>query len=83
MGSYPMKNGVHDFNPEDHNKMQDTRSFPRSGVTAGVQDGLSMVENLPRGAKQAQQENHGNNFRQESGTESVAGKNGKNFDILY
>ena len=33
-----------DYNEEDSNKMAVNTSFPKSGLSAGVTDGLSMVE---------------------------------------
>ena len=70
-----------DFNEDDSNKMTVNTSFPKSGLSAGVTDGLSMVESLPRGDVQAEQKTNGPNYRQEKTTgENVSG-NGKNFSF--
>lgn len=71
-----------DFNADKSNKYQDTRSFPKSGLSAGVEDGLSMVEALPRGVAQAEQQTKGPNFRQESKDTPMA-EDGKNFTLRY
>jgi len=70
-----------DFNADDSNKMAVNTSFPKSGLSAGVTDGLSMVESLPRGNVEAEQKTSGSIFRQEKITESVSG-NGKSFNFL-
>lgn len=68
-----------DFNADSTNKNQDNRSFQGAGVKAGVEDGLSMVEKLPRGATQAEQQFHGANQRKDHVSESAGSKNGKSF----
>jgi hypothetical protein len=78
-----MKGGVHDFNTDESNSMQDSRSFPNSGLSAGVESGLSSVERNKRGALQAQQETHGAVFRQDSVDESAGSDNGKSFKFRY
>ena len=83
MGSSPMKDGVHDFNADESNTGQDTRSFPNSGLSAGVESGLSSVERNKRGAIQAPQETHGAVFRQDSIDESAGSDNGKSFTFRY
>lgn len=83
MGSYPMRDGVHDFNADASNEYQDKRSFPNSGVKAGVEDGLSMVERSPRGTIQPEQKTSGNTFRQDSVETSAGSKGGKSFDWKY
>lgn len=70
-----------DFNADSSNKMAVNTSFPGSGLTAGVKDGLSMVETISRGNVEAEQKTSGSIFRQEKTTESVSG-NGKNFNFL-
>lgn len=72
-----------DYKQESLATLQDTRSFEGSGLKAGVESGLGMVENLKRGTVQAQQQNHGLNFRQESVDESAGSSKGKNFDFRY
>lgn len=79
MGSYPMKGGEHDFNADATNNMQDTRSFPNSGVKAGVEDGLSSVERSARGSIEPELQAHGSNFKQEFCEESAGSKGGKSF----
>lgn len=72
-----------DFNADKSNKYQDTRSFPKSGLSAGVGDGLSMVEALPRGMAQPEQQTHGETFRQKTVTTPLSEGNGKKFNVLY
>lgn len=79
MGSYPMKDGVHDFNADTTNDCKDKRSFPNSGVKAGVEDGLSSVERSARGSIEPELKTSGSTFRQECVTESGGSKNGKSF----
>lgn len=71
-----------DFNQDGTNKYE-SKGFPSSGLKAGVEDGLSMVEKLSNGAIQPEQESHGVVFRQQSNNESAGSKNGKNFTIRY
>lgn len=70
-----------DYNADSSNKMAVNTSFPGSGLTAGVKDGLSMVESIPRGNVEPEQKTSGSIFRQDEVTESVSG-NGKNFKFL-
>lgn len=83
MGSYPMRGSEHDFDANKSNKTQDTRSFPDSGMKAGVENGLSMVEMLPHGGIQAEQQTDGNAFRQAPVDSDLGTKNGKNFTLRY
>jgi len=69
-----------DFNADSSNKMAVNTSFPKSGLSVGVADGLSMVEAIPRGNVEAEQKTSGSIFRQEKVTESVSG-NGKSFNF--
>ena len=69
-----------DFNQNGSNDAQDTRSFGGgSGLSAGVESGLSSVEKMKRGAVQAEQKTMGENFRKDACSESAGAKNGKNF----
>lgn len=68
-----------DFNPDKYNKMQDTRSFPSSGLKAGVEDGLSSVQALSRGDAQPEQEFTGANFRKDEINSSGGSSKGKSF----
>lgn len=79
MGSYPMRDGVHDFNADASNNQQDTRAFPNSGVKAGVEDGLSSVERSARGSIEPELKTSGNVFRQDHIEEAAGSKNGKSF----
>ena len=81
MGSYPMRDGVHDFNADETNKYEDTRKFEGSGLKAGVEDGLGSVEAIPRGNIEAEQKTVSNVFRQEFTEEPGGSKNGKSFTI--
>jgi hypothetical protein len=84
MGSYAGRDNVHDFDVEKENDMRDTRSFPKSGLKAGVENGLSEVESLVRGAVQSQQQTNNNVFRQESIDEPLKSDiPGKTFKIRY
>jgi len=84
MGSYAGRDNVHDFDVDKENNMRDTRSFPKSGLKAGVESGLGMVENLTRGAVQAQQQTSNSVFRQDSGDEAIGSDvPGKSFKIRY
>jgi hypothetical protein len=69
-----------DFNKDSSNNAQDTRGFGGgSGLSAGVESGLSSVEKLSRGAVDAQQKTHGDNFMRTQMDESAGKKGGKNF----
>ena len=85
MGSYPMRGSEHDFDADASNKYQDNRSFQKSGLKAGVENGLSMVESLPRGAAQPEQQTSGNAFRQQTSVTPASSdlNNGKKFQITY
>lgn len=72
-----------EFPVDATNKYKDSRNFGSSGLTAGVESGLGMVEKLKRGTIQAQQETHGSTFRQASMDESAGSDNGKSFDFRY
>ena len=61
-----------DFNPDSYSELRDTRSFPGSGLTAGVESGLGMHEVLTRGTVQPEQMNYGTAFRQEETMTDVA-----------
>ena len=84
MGSYAGRDNVHDFDVDKENDFRDTRKFPNSGLTAGVQSGLGEVENLVRGTVQTQQQTNNNVFRQECMDEDVKSDvPGKSFKIRY
>jgi len=83
MGSYAGRDNVHDFDVDKANDMKDTRKFPNSGLKAGVESGLGMVENLTRGTVQSQQQTNNNVFRQECIDEAAGSKNGKDFKFRY
>ena len=69
-----------DFNQNGTNAAQDTRAFGGgSGLSAGVESGLSSVEKLPRGAIQAEQKAMGANFVKEESDSTAGSKNGKSF----
>jgi hypothetical protein len=69
-----------DFNKDSSNSAQDTRAFGGgSGLTAGVESGLSSVEKLSRGSVEAEQKTHGDNFMRIETEESAGSKGGKNF----
>ena len=69
-----------DFNKDASNTVQDTRAFGGgSGLSAGVESGLSSVEKLSRGSVDAQQKTHGDNFMRTQMDESAGSKAGKNF----
>lgn len=71
-----------DFNPDKYNKYQG-QTGGESGLSAGVQSGLSSVEKLPRGVTQPEQVGHGVTFRQQSSSEPAGSENGKSFTINY
>lgn len=75
----PSPNSVHDFNADMTNDFHDPRTFPKSGLAAGVKDGLSMVEDLPRGALQTNQKSMGSTFMHEPFEESAGSSKGKSF----
>jgi len=68
-----------DFNPDAYNSVHDTRSFPGSGLTAGVESGLGTHEALTRGTVQPEQMSHGTVFRQNLEESPAGSENGKNF----
>ncbi len=65
-------------NADTSNKKQVTNPAEKSGLVAGVQSGLGMVENLSRGEIQPEQKTHGETFRQES-SDTPAGDSGFKF----
>ena len=69
------------FSADATNNMNDTRVFKNSGLTAGVQSGLSEVVREARGAIPEQLKSSGNCFRKAATTESAGSKNGKNFEF--
>ncbi len=80
MGSYPMKDGVHDFDANTSNNRIDDRSFPADSSKAGVEYGLSMVERIPLGNIEPEQETINSVFKQGAREYPAGeGKNGKNF----
>lgn len=79
MGSYPMRDGVHDFDADKYNDKRPGPSGGPSGKKAGVESGLSSVENVPYGNIEAEQKTYGNVFRQERDEVGAGAKNGKNF----
>lgn len=81
MASFPRPgaNSVHDFDADATNNFSDPRSFPKSGLSAGVKDGLSSVENLSRGAIQQNQQSSGHDFRHAAFEESAGTSKGKSF----
>lgn len=74
---------ANDFNADMSNSGQDSRKFPKSGVGAGVESGLSSVESMPRQNVEPQQKTSGSVFRQECVDESAGSKGGKNFNFRY
>jgi len=66
MASYPMKSDGSGFDQNSSNEASDTRSFGGgSGLKAGVESGLSSVENLKRGSVQAEQKTSNCNFNKD------------------
>jgi hypothetical protein len=78
MGSYPMLNGVHDFEADKYNDAPNGKAGVPSGKKAGVEDGLNYVQGLS-GNIEAEQKTNGNVFRQERPEVAAGSKNGKNF----
>ena len=71
-----------DFNKDASNNAQDTRTFGGgSGLSAGVESGLSSVEKLKRGSIESQQKTNGDNFQRVQADEAAGSKNGKNFSF--
>ena len=68
-----------DFNPDSSNKFQDTRGFPKSGLSAGVESGLSSVEAIKRGSIESEQMTKGTTFRKNEVEAAAGSKNGKSF----
>lgn len=81
MASFQKANGASDFDPDATNNFQDTRNFQGSGSVAGVESGLSMVENVKRGSVESEQATMGTTFRREVGETPAGNKNGKNFQF--
>ena len=71
-----------DFNQDQSNNAQDTRSFGGgSGLKAGVESGLSSVEAISRGNVEMEQKTHGENFKKVEADSAAGSKNGKNFSF--
>jgi hypothetical protein len=70
-----------DFSADATNSMADKRKFSGSGLTAGVQSGLSEVVSPKRGDIPAQMKSSGNDFRRVDGVEPAGEKMGKNFQF--
>lgn len=66
-------------NANSTNNIKDNRSFEGSGLTAGVESGLSFVSKSPRGTIQPEQKSSGEIYRQDHVTSPAGSKNGKNF----
>jgi hypothetical protein len=69
-----------DYNADSTNKLTNTPNVAGSGLSAGVDSGLSSVEAIANGGIQPEQETAGNNYRQETVKTSIKG-NGKSFTI--
>jgi hypothetical protein len=84
MGSFPMRDGVHDFDANSTNNMQDDRPNPASDVKAGVEYGLSSVEAVANKGLQPEQETINSVFKQGAlEYDAGEGKNGKSFKFKY
>lgn len=79
MASYQKANDAPDYDADATNSMTVTQAYPKSGLSAGVESGLSMTESLTRGETQAQQKTSGLNYRKNESMESGGSKNGKSF----
>lgn len=64
MGSYPMRDGVHDFDANTSNNRIDDRTFPANDMKAGVEHGLSSYETIPLGNVEPEQETINSVFKQ-------------------
>ena len=69
-----------DFNADKYNSPAVSRDTTSSGLTAGVESGLSMVEGIPQGSIQPEQKTKGSIFRTET-VETPVSHDGKNFTI--
>ena len=79
MGSYPMRDGVHDYDATSTTESRDDRKFADQGLKAGVENGLSEVTAIKRGNKEPEQEANNLVFRREETEEDAGSKLGKNF----
>jgi hypothetical protein len=69
---------MYDFDADATNKAKNKQSFPNSGLSAGVESGLSFVDrNI--GGPTPEQKSSGSDFRKKQNMESAGSKNGKNF----
>jgi len=69
-----------EINANSTNKPTNMPNVAGSGLTAGVDSGLSSVESIANGGIQLEQETRGDNFHLETVKASVKG-NGKSFTI--
>jgi hypothetical protein len=67
-----------DFNADATNKAKVSHSFPNSGLSAGVESGLSFVDRNV-GTPEPEQKSSGSDFRKKCVEESAGSKMGKNF----
>jgi hypothetical protein len=67
-----------DFNADSTNKPKVSHSFPNSGLSAGVESGLSFVDRNV-GAPEPEQKSVGCDYRKQLNEEAAGSKNGKNF----
>jgi hypothetical protein len=75
-----MRDGVHDFDANTSNNRIDDRSFPDSGVSAGVEFGLNSVEKIKLGNIEPEQETVNSVFKQGAREYPASeSKNGKSF----
>jgi hypothetical protein len=69
-----------DFNADQYNKAcTDPRGFGNSGLSAGVESGLSSVERLNRSSLEMNNKSKGSDFRHAAFEESAGSKGGKSF----
>jgi hypothetical protein len=73
-----MKGDANGFNADSTNNAKVTHSFPNSGLSAGVESGLSFVDRNV-GAPEPEQKSMGQDFRKELCEEAAGSKNGKSF----
>lgn len=81
MASFPKASGAPDFNVGATNNPQDTRKFAGSGSKAGVESGLSSVENMQRGSIQPEQMSKNANFVKDECFDSAGSSGGKSFEF--
>lgn len=67
-----------DFNADATNNAKNKQSFSNSGLSAGVESGLSFVDRNV-GGPTAEQKSSGSDFRKVCREEAAGSKNGKNF----